>query len=292
MKKRHLLLFFFIALFAGISCDSMRTELEPENTNPRLVVQAVWSQEDDFYQVMVRKSQPLWTKPIGEDYYMVKNATIRLKEGSREIIIPWSDGSYGGPAWGYLIPSSFFPLASGQTVTLDVSTTDGYHVTSTCIVPPPVTNNVSPTGIYTAKATGGYEYTFFVDYEITDIPGVANYYETACEATFKNQQGYFLQMEMAGKTGIFSDKQHDGGHYIFTAEGNYTDRAPDDSVHIHVVNISEAMFHFGRSTNTAQNSIEFFSEPTPIYTNIQGGLGIFSIYTSRRYSFPIGDYLK
>jgi hypothetical protein len=58
-------------------------------------------------------------------------------------------------------------------------------------------------------------------------------------------------------------------------------------LYIEFQSISESYFKYIRSRSASASTIEFFSEPVQIYSNIKGGIGILGSYSNSVYKLPL-----
>jgi hypothetical protein len=129
-----------------------------------------------------------------------------------------------------------------------------------------------------------------IDFKATfkDAPGEENFYriQSTTLAYYKNQ----TTQEMRISDGYLTfdkeyntDKGLDGKSIVFTTIGNYRYffEPPRDStiVVIYLYNLEKSYYLYHKSLEDYNVGGNPFSEATPVYSNIDSGLGIFTSYT-------------
>ena len=292
------------------SCESLVTNI-PESKLPqadsKLVVQSVISPQLPFINVVVTESVPLFSKSDATEKRL-KNATVRLSDGTNEIIIPYNSENNL-----YSLEQSRFPISAGKTYTLRVS--DGKReVRGECTIPAksPVIKSYKLDTLVLDNA-------HYADTAITlkltwqDIAGDTNYYKVdavvdleqsvyskAAADQFKEKRisnTFPFNWEwQQGQKEFFSDNKLDGT--LFTSstgkvslpldqkmllngkEQKLPSKTKIKSLVASVFNIDKHYFKYSESVDLRHNSENPLSEPVPLYTNIIGGYGFFAAYNA------------
>jgi len=108
---------------------------------------------------------------------------------------------------------------------------------------------------------------------------VANYsYDHEFSDELFNGKEYDLKLTFSTNTTIYN-----AGHYDI-----YKTKSPiKRELYIELQSISESYFKYIRSCSASSNTIEFFSEPVQIYSNVKGGIGIMGSYSSSYYKIQL-----
>ncbi len=272
MKNK--LIFWIIALLTiGFisACDSMESEVDVPATDPKLVVYSYISPDQDSVKVWVTQSVPLYTThPYFSDQYPpITDATVTISDGTQTFPLQFS------AAIGQYFTTDFQPQ-SGATYSLEVITPRNQKATAQCTVPNtaiPVIEFISieqdPTETQLRALTFG----------IQDAAGNGNYYRVSAAIYYHYEgmsEAYFNKIYFDKGEEFISDINNNGGVFIYKTGWIYPG-APTDKLEISVFITDENYFNYHRTINTYQDENPF-SEPTPVYSNINGGLGVFAAY--------------
>jgi hypothetical protein len=113
-----------------------------------------------------------------------------------------------------------------------------------------------------------------------DLPNETNYYRLFGQLVSVNAPNDTTYDDMWGDNTLYNDYEKDGNEIYSTLRGEsgfYGSGYPVAAYDIYLFNIDEHYYSY-------QNSLDHytygdpFSEPSPLYTNIKGGLGIFAAY--------------
>jgi hypothetical protein len=119
-------------------------------------------------------------------------------------------------------------------------------------------------------------------FSFRDVANQANFY--GVKAYGKNNGQWIDLFPNDEKPWVFSDKQMDGKEFVFNFDG--TIDLDSDSIKFRILQTNESFYLFHHSIyNYAPE--DPFTEATPVYSNINNGLGIFSGYTYRDYMFAL-----
>ncbi len=165
----------------------------------------------------------------------------------------------------------------------------GLSAEGDCIVPQYRDFKISIDTFSVLHSVPGYNSwrQFNIDISFTDFPGEVNYFRL---------YGSFIAYKTAEDTGtiekserelffskdLFTDKEADSGSVIKSSTGlgqpfNHYDSA---FIKICVLNTERSYYLYHKSLQDYDSGDDPFSEVTPVYSNIRGGLGIFTSYTS------------
>jgi len=288
MKKHNLTIFLITGLLIILgACDSMISEVDVPDSDPKLVVTAFLSPDDDSVSVSVYKSRPLYVSSQGWDlsFPPVNNATVTLSDGLNSVVIPFNP--YSGT---YRVPSSAIQVTAGKSYSLTVTTPDGYNTSSACTIPEGTAPDVEITGIDTINQYGSI--SIKVSLRFRDLPGMGNYYRIAVGTMYGNEYAYdryFNETGFERGEPYVSDKNKEGEYFTFKTWEIYEADSPDNILYISLLLTDESYFNYHRSTGSRFGSDDFFAEPTPVFTNINGGLGVFAGVKGHITEINLGD---
>ncbi|TDE18674.1 DUF4249 domain-containing protein [Dyadobacter psychrotolerans] len=306
MKLIHCLLLCFAVMLSA--CESLVTVVSQDklpDTEAKLVVQAFLNPQAARTTVIVTESAPLFgTSPDRGN--VIKNAIVKLSDGTKEVTL-----SFDSAGASYGIDKARFAIVAGKTYSLSVS--DGQRsIQATCVVPAKQVI-VKSFVIDTIFSNNG----FLIDTSLTvkmswqDIAGEANYYRLRAylELEYTHGEGNSVETfrerrvrnrfnvdwdRTIGRNDYQSDANLDGAiltsplgtfelpetiTYDFGTGKKFVVRPKNKIVSItfDLYNADEAYFKYHRSLQLRNNENPF-SEPSLIFTNINGGLGCFSAY--------------
>lgn len=279
MKTKHILFCLFIALMpAFISCDDFVSEVEVPLTKPKLVINSYISPEDDVIKVIVQRSLPLYTDRPAYDqrFPVVSDATVILTQGENSITIP-----YYPYAEHYHIAASEFPIEPGKTYYLEVSTPDGDKATASCTVPFNLPPDIEISNIDTRNENGYISKT--VNFRFKDKPGAGDFYCTELLIRYGiglPSEGYYNPLDVETGDRFVTDANKDGEYFFYKTYS--IGMMPQENVNllIHLSITDQNYYSFHKSAYTVEDDSPFV-EPTPVYSNIEGGLGVFGAFRGR-----------
>lgn len=232
----------------------------------KLVINSFLSPQDSLVKVTVTLSQPLYNNSNSGQYYNVSDATVQINDGSvTKTLLYNSVTNY------YYIPFSQLPIVVGNTYYLTVSTPDGKNVNASTSIP-------------TANSTLTFSSQVVIDpnqgdqYSITanwiDSPGTEDYYRIA----FYAKQFYPGDIDTTYYSAFsdnFSDKDNDGKTFNqnFTV---YSQNSTGSEGELYLIHATKEYYLFHTKLADAAGSGNPFSEPVQMYSNINGGYGIFA----------------
>lgn len=280
------ILFLSGILFIFTSCENMLSDVEVPASAPKLVVTGFLSPGDDTISILVRKSLPLYVSTPNEDnpFPYVTNATVTISDGADSINLLFnaSNGTYDAS-------STLMPVTAGKTYTILITTPDGFRVTSSCTVPTGTAPNVEITGIDTNNQYGSVLRN--VSLRFLDLPGDGNFYRIAAGIRQKDEFGndsYFYETGFDRGEPFVSDKNKEGEYFSFRTSDIYETNASNDSLYVSILLTDENYYNYHRSTNSFEGENPF-AEPTPIFSNIDGGVGVFAAFRGKIMKFYIGN---
>lgn len=301
---------FILSMVGLFACESLITDIPASKlpqTESKLVVQSFISPQAARINVVVTESVPLFGEITSSRGSVIRNAIVKISDGTKEAVIPFDTASQL-----YSLDKSLFTIAASKTYTLNV--TDGKRtVTSSCTVPQKQVLTKSYV-IDTSFSRGGMDRDTALTVKMTwdDIVADTNFYrvkasvdleysipegnsaETFKERRVRNRFNFNWE-ETIGRNDYQSDLNLDG--VTFTSpigranlpqvatfdygNGNRFTVYPKAKiimVTMEIYNTDENYFKYHRSLELRGNSDNPFVEPSLIFTNINGGLGCFAAY--------------
>ncbi|MBW6489597.1 MAG: DUF4249 domain-containing protein [Lentimicrobium sp.] len=275
MKTKLIYISGLIACFFFMSsCENMVSDVDVPLSDPRLIVHSVISPQDEFIKVIVSKSSPLYTQSNynWEDRFPpVTNAVVKLTEGNNSIILP-----YNPELKAFSISAEFFPVIPGKTYNLEVTAPGGYYATATTTIPDFEVPEIEILDIDNISDMGNI--AVMVNFRFRDIPGQGQYYRVApgfLTGDDYYNETYVYEIGLSRGENYITDKNSDGEYFTFRTSEVYTGYNSNVKIYIRLFVTGESYYNYHRSVSSFEGENPF-SEPTPVYTNINGGLGLFA----------------
>jgi hypothetical protein len=289
MKKyliiRSYLLLGLLSFMAG--CEKDATNVDLPETNPKLVLGCFISPQDTLITVEVGRSNPIFGNNHNTSGHLyVLDASVTLSDGSTSIVLPLVNT--GVQQGTYIINASLFPISPGTTYYLTVTTPQGENVSASCTVP--ISNVTTMSLDYTDTVpSDSYNDPINVTAKWQDIPGQVNYYRVYGSMLMEGEHisnGWTVKdtsnSEMYGNNfkSLINASDKDGSQLSFRLDGYYFGDGFNTRIvgyGIYILNVDLNYYNYQKSLENYSYG-DPFSEPSPIYTNVNGGLGVFAGY--------------
>ncbi len=280
MKKTFITLMLGLCLLTGCEKEAIGVKLPMQS--PKLVVTSFISPQDTITLVSVSNTRPIYGKQNSSNN-LVLGATVTLSDGNQEVQLLFQSKQRA-----YGIDSKTFPIKPGTTYYLQVQAPDGRQAKAACTVPKDtVSVTISHVGIDPAAVEDRHSRSmqYELSFQWTDIAGVANYYRIKAETVnyqeeFKGEVVTALHPSTDEEEEFITDKNADGA-VVDTRKTFYGKKITKPfNLFVYVVNadVHYYRYHYGLTTNDYAGDNPF-AEPTLLYTNIEGGVGVFAAYT-------------
>ncbi|WP_162427294.1 DUF4249 domain-containing protein [Pontibacter pudoricolor] len=290
MKKINTLLFVLLSAVVGLTgCESDVKDIDSFEGKSKLVVVSYISPQDTMLVVRVQKTQPAIGRKMTDEQLKVKDAIVTISNGASVIAL-----NYNPEAMHYEADARAWPIEAGKTYSLKVTSLAG-NAEATCTIPS--TDGIEITEIkapYTIeKDYYGRDMRWYtVSYKWRDAPDVTNFYRTLVYKQYtytdpvtgaKHVQKEGLNWNSGDSKDIHTDKDTQNG--LLTSQAlsyyEYNYESIDKPFYIYaVLVVSDKNYYLYQQSldNQGQNSGNPFAEPYVMYTNIEGGLGVFAGY--------------
>jgi hypothetical protein len=282
--KITVLLTFAIAY----SCTKDADNLKYPEYKQKLVISGYLSPEEKTHYISVECNQILYVNH--HEYTGYRNMTATISNGENEISLRPSFYKYNNfdlSVWdsvrtGFLFTSSELPVEEGKTYTLKVYNENELLAESSCTVP--FKRDLSPK-LDTTKIISPTGYSYFkANFSFTDIAGEENYYALLCEYVDYKSRNILLQPYFSNlidpEISYFNDIGIDGKRSKIQLENIYPSKYLDSVfIKIFFLNTDKPYYDYQKSILNYVSGETPFTEASPVYSNIKGGLGIFAAYT-------------
>jgi len=269
----------FLSFFL-FSCNSFfESDVDIPAEKPKLVVYSYLTAEDDTIKLSVQYSKPIYTVTnyYTEFYPPVTDATVKISDGSTTINLVYD-------AYQRKYVSAEMQVMAGKTYSLEVTTPRSERVTASCTVP---ASEVPVIEITSVENDPTYNFNKIINFRLRDIPGKGHFYRVLIAQIYSYPglpefPPYIYNVPLETGEEYFSDANKDGEYFIFKAV--VQDLGEDDYLTFYTSITDEHYFNFHKSVLGFQGDNPF-SEPTPVYSNIEGGLGVFAAL--KAYTFTL-----
>ena len=263
-----------MALFALaiVSCEK-EAKVKLPKTESLPVISCFISPEDTLLQLKLTRSQPLYENAGIDPNQPVPDAEVHLSGpgGTKTMSFNPSTGYYE-------LSPSVFAVQYGSSYRVDVKTGDSKSAYAETTVP---LRSVAITTVTTQEVQEPYGQSTMVKVVFQDDPVAENWYRLSFaivsiwegDTTLKDYGYSFLYSDSKANGGDFEIKEK-LYYYVLDSISNYLELA--------LITASRPYFMFHKS---CQNYVgeDPFSEPSLIYTNVEGGFGVFAAYARSRF---------
>jgi hypothetical protein len=280
MKKYIIIPLVIIIALLAYSCEKTVDNIKLPKTTPKLVVYSYISPTDTLITVSVSKSVPIFDNSNNTPENVTDASVVISDENGNNATL-----LYDNIAEVYIIPAAVFPIIGGKSYKLKVSTPDGLAVDASCTVP--ADNNTSLQLIdIDSNVNQNNEKEYFAQLSFKDTPGIGDYYRVCGMVklvNYDNQGQIYTTYEefyMDLENECVEDKDKDGSTFSFTLKYyHFEDEFGDviDSFTFFLLHTDKDYFEFHNSIYNYQGDNPF-SEPSLIYSNMNGGYGVFAAY--------------
>jgi hypothetical protein len=269
-----------IILILSSACEREATNVKLPEFTHKLSITSFLSPSDTISYVFVSSNQRIYGELNSKESTGILTAFI--SDGSREIALDTF-------STGFIIRHDRMDIKYGTTYKLRVISDIGLSAEATSTVPEKrnLLLKADTSSILEQYPNGPAERVFYITATFTDYPGEDNYYKL-----FEVKTSYYTDPE-SGKVWkdnssytlfrkvFFTDKGSDGKEISQRTEGTYGYYSTPDSIFmkIYLLNTEKSYYQFHQSLLKYNDGTVPFSEVSPLFSNITGGLGIFSAYT-------------
>jgi hypothetical protein len=212
--------FFLFTVFTLASCEKPVSTVEGPKAEPKLAIACFISPHDSFIVLHLSKSVPVFGVKQNQPQPDITDATVIISEGATSAQLAYHSFDM------YYISTSTFPVVTGKTYKLKVTTPDGLEATAECTVPGTGNNSLS----FTVDSGwidnfGDSVRQYKVDVQWTDVAGQKNYYRVYSEAVlystdpFGSTDTIYNHIYMGSENELVNDDSQDG--QVLKLKGNY-----------------------------------------------------------------------
>jgi hypothetical protein len=256
-----------------LSCEKeVKTGTIPD-FEQKLVISSFISPADTVSNVVVSSNKRIY-------------GDLGLLESLGDLTAFISDGTKAIPlirtTTGFKFSADDFKIDEGKSYKLRVLSSKGLETEAECTVP--FTRNLQPViDTFTVIRTG-WNPSFTAKISMTDFPGEDNYYRLYCEQenfyVYNKKKMHYKTMFSGFNKEFFTDKGSDGKNIEIASIVLNNARTLDSSFFkVYILNTNKEYYAYHESIKKYSGGEDPFTEVSPVFTNITGGLGIFAAYT-------------
>ena len=274
--------FSLLLMIALTACEREVADVKLPDFEQKLAITSFISPSDTISYFFVTSNQRIFgelnsDEPLG-------NLTAFIFDDSNEVALDTSKT-------GFKISKNKMPIKYGKTYKLQVLSDKGLSAEATCTVPAKRSFYLKADTFSVVRHSPdpGWPTYRSLDVRVTfkDFPGEENYYRLLSKVT-----GYYSN-PIRGTTWVSSnyvtyekeylvDTGMDGKEIAQSTISNlkhYSVSCDSAFVKIYLFNTEKSYYLYHKSLDNYRNGENPFSEVSPIFSNITGGLGIFAAYT-------------
>ena len=272
------------SLFALQACFT-DVEIPLPDVPPKLVISSFISPEAEGVLVSVSKTIPLLTAGSGSPYTPVPDATVWLSDGTDSVQLVFD------PNGVYV--TTDLPILPGQKYTLRVTAPGGFAARASCTVPTKLNQSLT-VRIDSSGAGSATERLYSAQFSWQDLPGEGDFYKADGGLVLEEPDfpGFpFEQPLDMYEAPYVRDYQADGRNWA-TVSGTIVNYRQDQqegrlkALNGYLFTTDRAYYEYHNSLKRFQTTDNFL-DPVKIYSNVEGGLGIFAAYRSYKVTLPL-----
>ena len=269
----------FILICFTSACEKEVRHARVPAFEQKLVVASFISPADSMCFVTVSSNRRLY----GElnDFESPGNLSGTISDGFSTLTLDTA-------STGLKFRNSKIKIEPGKAYRLKVISDKGMSAEGECTIPQFRDFMIEADTFSVLHQVPGYKTwrEFNIDVSFNDIPGELNYYRLTGKFTGYKTSGEPVKTEISGRQlsfskELFTDKEAGSASEIKSSAGLGQPFTNYDSafIKIYLLNTEKSYYLYHKSLKDYNSGEDPFSEVTPVYSNIAGGIGIFTSFT-------------
>ncbi len=282
MRYRSFIYFVLLMfLFTGSGCEKYINYVNSPVFEQKIVINSFISPSDTISQILVSSNQPLYS--FSEKPEDLGDITGTISDGTNEVQLDTN-------STGLYFSRDKMSVSAGKTYTLKVSSSKGLFAEASATVPQQREMMIKVDTVTTTRDM--YDYLPFnelvITVELTDYPGEKNYYNIIGKFTgYRSNPNNFHYLrywfEYINDIKATPENKIKSDSWIVPSNNNYDSAF----ISVFVMNTEESYYLYHTSLYDYDHSDNPFSESKPVYSNINGGLGVFTSFTMDSLRFRL-----
>lgn len=268
-------------------CETEVRDINLPEFRQKLVVTGFLSPGDSVSLINVTSNSSLY----GDLSVMesVGNLTGYIDDGSGEVMLDtFSTGLTFDRNMGLKLDHKKMQINPGGSYRLIVMNDAGLRAEAITRVPPERTFSieVDTTSIMASDPFSPEKRRIILRIAFSDIAGEENFYRVIAKGygyhtPIENSQTFRFTRTIVVDKEFFTDKGIDGTGIIRLSEASmkYFYEVDSSFVVVHLYHTEKPYYLYHKSLRDYDDGKGPFAEPTPVYSNVEGGLGVFTSYT-------------
>lgn len=272
--KQYLLLVSLLVLATG--CEKVANNVDLPEFRQKLVLGCFMTPSDTVTYIKISSNWPVYGDtqtdlPVG-------NLSGSISDGKEEIPLDTFE-------YGLKFDHRKMPVEYGGTYHIRIQSDLGMTAESTCVIPKKqsVTIEADTFSVPQNNSWDPFKRRMDIRISVQDIPGEENYYMLRAEGRGFSRHYFpnYSPLPLLIEDNLVSDKNLDGKKFIRDTDTgiNYFMDFDSCNVVIYIYMLEKSNYLYQKSLNDYHRRMGPFSEPTPAYSNVHGGLGVFTSYT-------------
>lgn len=279
MKLKDLKYLLLLIFLISTSCEKdVKNDLLP-GFEKKLVVTSFLSPADSVSFIRVTSNRPVYG--VLGPYESPGIVSGWISDGEKEISMITTDS-------GLVFTKEMMPVVNNKSYEIRIVNDKGLSVFAECTVPERYDFQISVdtfSVVKVGKDPWDKDFTWreeFVSISVKDDPAKENYYHVTGEYEVHLPGRTYVYKEYIDfEKDVFTDREKNAdGLITFSAPYNNSYRNSPGStfIKIYLLNTEKSYYLYHKTIFDYKDDDNPFTEPTPVYSNIKGGLGIFTSY--------------
>jgi hypothetical protein len=287
----------FLAAAGLASCDREVRNAALPRIERQLAIYSFISPQDTTLSAWVYETSPL-SGPSTRSIVLVPNATVVLANDARQLVLPPVRENNAPQTTVYRAAATGLPIVAGRTYRLRVSVPDGRTAEAQCTVPAEAPEFQFRLDTSQFQINRNAEGRVVVNWQ--SPANGPRYYRVAglfwgemvVPPNWPFGNGQFTnQVFWDTRSDLFATPAGGGTGQALATEGTFRSNgsfglgARSLRLDLGLLHVDEPYYRYhqtlGQNINSAGNP---FAEPSLVYTNVRGGLGVFGAFNRRRVS--------
>jgi len=267
-----------LILLITTGCDKELNNVDLPEFVSKLVVTSFISPSDSLSFIKVEANQPIYG-----DLSVLNspgNLAVYISDGKTEIKLDTLSG-------GFSFNSNRMKIDYGKSFSVRVESDIGITATSSCTVPFYSNYNLRVDTFSILHTEPGYYNgrEMKVKVSFTDPAETENFYRTlgtwvaymtfpGSTEPYKHTEYIWFKQEL-----LTEASKGQNGEIVNITGFNGFSFADSAFLNITLLNTEKSYYQYHKSLQNYSNGDDFFTEPKPVFSNIEGGFGVFTSYT-------------
>lgn len=277
MKIRNITLTLII-LASFPSCEKEVKDVKLPPFVQKLVVASFLSPDDSISIIRVSSNSPVFGET--DMFYETGSLSGTISDGISTIdLTPCPEG--------LCFTQKEMKVTEGRSYSLKIQSSKGLEAESYCTVPVRRNLLLEADTVKTFFEGDGYNPRDIITARIylKDPPGEDNFFRFSCKALIFDP-GYYYYPEkfrlIGSENELFSDDKREGSRILVnTIISDLYPKSDSAFLVFYILNTDESYYLYHKSLeNYSGGSDDPFTEISPVYSNVKGGLGIFAAFAA------------